>query len=789
MTTPQSISPALVSPAPMAQTTILPASAMQSPPKSNISVPLLNWSQISGTASSVAAAPDGSLWVLSDQPSGADKYIWHYVGTSWTNITGLASNISVAPDGSLWAINSGGGIYHYSGGSWTSPGGGAKNSITADASGGVYVLSNGGSGPDRAIWHFSSGTGWVQQNGSGTILAANWDTNSFPLGSGGSGTISPGGVYILNSAGQIWYENANLTFAQLAGGASAIAPTTNGGLFVLAYPSNSSGNQVYYYDLNNPGWSAQSGAGLSSISANNTGLYLTSAVGTIYTATVPSTGPVNTIVITGPSASASQAITVGTPTTIQLTVAEKDVNGKTITGTYANPISLTNLDSGGTSLNVSTVSSSSTTVTLTYNGSATFKGTRIRGSAVGVAKFGAFLLTGPCNLGAGVSRAGYYPCDLQNAYKLTASSAANGGTQTVAIVDAYDDPNAESDLAVYRSTFGLPACTTANGCFIKRAQDGSTNYPIPDAGWAGEISLDLDMVSAICPNCKILLVEATTNSGSNLYTAVNEAATLGATEMSNSWGLTESFGSIAQSNNFNHPGIPITASTGDDGYGGGVSFPAVSQFVTAVGGTNLVADSLNSRGWTETAWGPGGAGGGTGSGCSSYITKPVWQTDTGCLKRIVADVSAVADPATAVWVYNTYQDNIWARYGGTSASSPIIAAVYAIAGNASTVVYGSYPYTHTGSLFDVTSGTNNFGTCNTGEPSYFCNAVVGYDGPTGLGTPNGATGAFIQPFGRGETGPPQRIEGVNYYPGPSKRVCSSARTTQYATCYALERTD
>ena len=346
MTTPQSVSPALVSPAPMAKTDILPASAMQSPPKASIAVPPLNWSQISGTASSVAAAPDGSLWVLSDQPSGADKYIWHYVGTSWTNISGLASNISVAADGSLWALNSGGGIYHYVSGSWSSPGGGAKNSITADASGGVYVLSNGGSGPDRAIWHYSSGTGWVQQNGSGTILAANWDTNSFPLGSGGSGTISAGGVYILNSAGQIWYENSNLTFAQLSGGASAIAPTTNGGLFVLAYPSNSGGNQVYYYDLNTPGWTAQNGAGLLSISANNTGLYLTNSAGAIYTATVPSFGPVATVVITGPSGSASQAVTVGTPTTIPLTVVEKDVNGKTITGTYGNPVSLTNLDPG-----------------------------------------------------------------------------------------------------------------------------------------------------------------------------------------------------------------------------------------------------------------------------------------------------------------------------------------------------------------------------------------------------------------------------------------------------------
>ena len=167
---------------------------------------------------------------------------------------------------------------------------------------------------------------------------------------------------------------------------------------------------------------------------------------------------------------------------------------------------------------------------------------------------------------------GYGPADLRSAYALSTS----GGTgQTIAIVDAFDDGNAESDLAVYRSTFGLPPCTTANGCFRKVDQNGGTRYPRGNAGWAGEISLDLDMASAICPNCKILLVEATSNSFANLSAAVNRAATMGATVISNSYGGGEFAGEDESS--FNHPGVAITVSSGDNGYG--VEFPASSQYV------------------------------------------------------------------------------------------------------------------------------------------------------------------------------------------------------------------
>lgn len=773
----------------MAKTDILPASAMKSPAHPDIAQPPLNWSPIPGTASQVAASPDGSLWVLSDQPSSsADKYIWHYTSGAWTNISGLASNISVAADGSLWAINSGGGIYHYVNGTWSSPGGGASNTITADPSGGVYVLSNGGSSADRAIWHYTSAGGWVQQSGAGTALAANWDTNTFPLGSSGNGTVKAGGVYILNSVGAIWYENSDQTFAQIPGAASAIAPTSNGGFFVLGYPVSPGGNSIYYFDLNSPsGFAAQAGAGLLSISAGSN-LYLTSSSGSIYSAPLPAFGPVTTALVAS-SGSTFGSVTLGSPKTFTLSVVEQDVNGKTITGTYAAPVTLTNLDNTpSTSLNVTTVTSSGANVTLTYSGNTAFTGTRVR-AAVNGNVTGSFLVTGPCATPAGVSRQGYYPCDLQSAYNLTASSASSGGTQTVAIVDAYDDPNAESDLAIYRSAFGLPACTSGNGCFTKRAQDGSTTYPIGDSGWAGEISLDVDMVSAICPNCKILLVEANSSGFSDLLTAENEAVVLGATEISNSWGGSEDHSENALEVYFNHPGVPITASTGDDAFPAGVSYPASSAFVTAVGGTNLVAAS-NSRGWSESAWGnidSTGSVSGTGSGCSKYIPKPTWQHDTGCTMRMTSDVSAVADPNTAVWTYDTYQSSGWGRVGGTSASSPIIASVYAISGNASSVIAGSFPYAHTGSLFDVTTGNNDPKdlTCG-GAAAYFCNAEVGYDGPTGLGTPNGATGAFVRP--EQETFPVP-LTNLNYHPGPARKLCPDEFRPGYARCFAIERTD
>lgn len=321
---------------------------------------------------------------------------------------------------------------------------------------------------------------------------------------------------------------------------------------------------------------------------------------------------------------------------------------------------------------------------------------------------------------------GLNPSDVQAAYNLPSATAGKG--QTIAIVDAYDDPNAEDDLGVYRAQFGLPPCTTANGCFRKVDQSGGANYPAADPNWSAEISLDLDMVSAICPNCHILLVEASGNNYDQLGGAVNTAIRLGANVVSNSYGGSEPQSEPSlEKRYYDHPGIPIIVSSGDGGYG--VDFPASSQYVTAVGGTTLTRDN-SARGWSESAWSNGG------SGCSAFISKPPWQTDSGCSKRTVVDVAAVGDPATGVSVYDSYQRTGWLTMGGTSVAAPIIAAIYALAGNESSVTYGSYPYSHASSLFDVTSGSN--GSCS---PLYLCNAGPGYDGPTGLGTPNGI-GAF-----------------------------------------------
>ncbi|HEY8718785.1 S53 family peptidase [Pengzhenrongella sp.] len=349
--------------------------------------------------------------------------------------------------------------------------------------------------------------------------------------------------------------------------------------------------------------------------------------------------------------------------------------------------------------------------------------------AVGFASCHALIRTDVAPLakpGPNVTPQGYGPTDIQSAYNLAGASAAG---RTVAIVDAYDDPTAEADLKVYRAQFGLPECTTANRCFKKVNQTGGTKAPRVNGGWAQEISLDLDMVSAACPSCHILLVEASSASFANLGTAVNTAArAAGVVAISNSYGggdaADTTYGSY-----YNHPGIAITASTGDSGYQGG-SFPASSSYVTAVGGTSLTR-SATTRGWSESVWS------GAGSGCSAYNIKldAAATSDTGCAKRAMADVSAVADPATGVAVYDStaYQGfSGWMVFGGTSASAPIIGAVYALSGN--TAGYANaLPYQNSAALNDVTTGSN--GSCPTIQ---WCTARAGWDGPTGLGTPNGA---------------------------------------------------
>jgi subtilase family serine protease len=370
--------------------------------------------------------------------------------------------------------------------------------------------------------------------------------------------------------------------------------------------------------------------------------------------------------------------------------------------------------------------------------------------------------------------AGYGPTQLQAAYNLASAAASGGSGQTVAVVDAFDDTKAESDLAVYRSQFGLPACTTANGCFTKTGQNGASGaLPAPapaDNDWTGEVALDIDMISATCPNCHIMLVEANTPSDADLGTAVNTAVSQGAKFVSNSYGGPESSSDTTfDTRYYNHPGVAITASSGDGSYG--VEYPAASRFVTAVGGTSL-STANNARGWTESVWNTS-ATEGAGSGCSAVDAKPGWQTDTGCSRRTVADVSAVADPATGVAVYNTANGNGgWNVFGGTSASSPIIASVYALAGApAAGTNPASFPYAHTAALNDVTTGAT--ASCS---PSYLCTAGPGFDGPTGLGTPSG-TAAFGQGAPTGGGTPPAGAVAVTN-PGNQTGTTGTAASLQ-----------
>ena len=363
--------------------------------------------------------------------------------------------------------------------------------------------------------------------------------------------------------------------------------------------------------------------------------------------------------------------------------------------------------------------------------------------------FPAWLMTArAAQPGATTAPAPYTAADLQSAYRLP--SALLGARQTIAIVDAYDDPHAAADLAVYRQANGLPACDATFRCFTKVNQAGAAG-PLPPANtdWATEESTDVDMASAICPNCKIVLVEADSNTLANLGAAENEAVRLGANVITNSYGGPEQGGEATVCRDYyQHPGVVITVSSGDDGFG--VEMPAACGSVIAVGGTALYR-SATGRGWSQNAWSleldlATQSSVGPGSGCSAYIPKPAWQHDRLCGNRTVADTSAVADPFTPVAVYDSYSEPGWVAIGGTSVAAQIIGGVYALAGNAATISPGAYLYAHASQLSDVTTGSpvtsqiagGGNGFCGG---SYLCTPGHGYDGPTGLGTPDGI-GAF-----------------------------------------------
>ncbi|WP_394838773.1 hypothetical protein LVJ94_17925 [Pendulispora rubella] len=353
------------------------------------------------------------------------------------------------------------------------------------------------------------------------------------------------------------------------------------------------------------------------------------------------------------------------------------------------------------------------------------------------------------NILAAASPRGYGPEDLRHAYRVPSSGTHTG---TIAIINAYDSPSAESDLATYREQFGLPPCTTENGCFKKVNQVGAPS-PLPKsdhAGWAAEIALDLDMASAMCPDCKLVLVLGNTPTLVDLGTAVNTAVRMGADVVSNSYGGVEaeeetdaSPEEIREADRLyysNHPGVAIFAASGDWAYGNGTSYPASGKNVIGVGGTRLVRSPLSLRGWAEVAWAH------AGSGCSTRIAKPSWANDgPDCPNKTVADISAVSDPATGVAVYDSYGggDAGWMVIGGTSAATPIVAAIFVLAGKATST--GAFVWKNTERFYDVTSGDNGSGTpdggisCVAGDNgSYLCNAKVGFDGPTGWGTPNTA---------------------------------------------------
>jgi subtilase family serine protease len=328
---------------------------------------------------------------------------------------------------------------------------------------------------------------------------------------------------------------------------------------------------------------------------------------------------------------------------------------------------------------------------------------------------------------------------IEAAYKLPVTKGAG---QTIGIVDAFSTPHLASDLGVYRKEYGLPPCTTASGCLRIVNQEGKPS-PLPHPqplGWGVEETLDVSMVSAACPLCKIIVVEGTSPTFKNLALAEDTAVRLGADVVSNSYGARESGFTQAYAKYYDQPGHVIVAGSGDYGFTAAM-FPANLATVTAAGGTKL-SRAKNARGWTEQVW--NNDLGASGSGCSAYVAKPSWQHDPDCPGRTVADVAAVA---TDIPLYDSSVSaklgGPWLTVSGTSVSSPLIAGVYGLAGNAATVKPG-YEYAHASALFDVTKGNNNWFSRTGGAVcgyDYLCVAKKGYNGPTGFGTPDG-TGAF-----------------------------------------------
>ncbi len=608
----------------------------------------------------------------------------------WTTFTGSAAQYSSpavasgvvyvgSDDHKVYALDATTGAIK-----WSTATGGIVESSPTVVSGVVYVGSE-----DDKIYALDATTGAVKW----TVTTGN-TVDSSPA-------VANGILYVGSTDGKVWARDAATGAvkwtATTGGGISSSPAVANGVVYV-----GSADHKVWALDATSGAtkWTVATGAGISSSPAVANGVVFIGSDDTKVYALDAVTGATKWSAATGGLVQSSPAV----------------ANGIVYVGSADGKVYGLDATTGATKW-------SGTTTGVVFSSPSVANGVVFVGSNDGKARaFTAWSFTRPTcpsNPHSGLS-----PCQIQDAYRLPSQVAGAG--RTVAIVDAYDNPNAESDLAVYRTQYGLPACTTANGCFKKLNQTGvASSYPTGDPGWGIEISLDLDAVSAACPLCHITLVEANSSSTLDLDVAEDTAAAQNPTSISNSWGAGEFAGEHTLDGHFTHAGIPITVSTGDGGFG--TAWPAASPTVTAVGGTELVQDS-STRGWSETVWS------GAGSGCSSQEAKPAWQTDSGCpSNRTIADVSALAgSPGLAI--YDTYgTGGTWLDYGGTSLAAPLVGAVYALA-------YPDYTsavtYTHAASLFDITSGST--GSCGG---SYLCTGVTGFDGPTGLGTPCG-TSAF-----------------------------------------------
>ena len=644
-----------------------------------------------GVASSPAVAGgvvyvgsgDAKVYAL-DAASGVVKW-------AATTGGGVASSPAVAGgvvyvgsgDGKVYALDAASGVVK-----WAATTGGGVASSPAVAGGVVYV----GSG-DAKVYALDAASGvvkWAATTGGGV--------GSSPAVAGGVVYVGSGDakVYALDAASGV------VKWAATTGGGVGSSPAVAGGVVYVG----SGDAKVYALDAASGvvKWAATTGGGVASSPAVAGGVvYVGSGDAKVYALDAAS-GVVKWAATTGGGVGSSPAVAGGV-------VYVGSGDAKVYALDAASGVVKWAATTGG-----GVASSPAVAGGVVYVGSGDDK----------VYAYQRWVFTRPTC--ASNPHAGLSPCQLQDAYRLPSQVAGAG--RTVAIVDAYDDPNAESDLATYRAAYGLPACTTANGCFRKLNQSGvAGSYPRPDVAWATEISLDLDTVSAICPLCHIILVEADDSSLANIGIAEDTAAAQHPTAISNSFGAGEFTSQHSFDSYFNHAGVMTTASTGDHGYG--TSYPASAPGVIAVGGTELIADS-SPRGWTETVWS------GAGSGCSSQVSKPSWQHDASCANRTIADVSALAGFPGAT-IYDSYGITPgFIAMGGTSLAAPIIAGVYALAFPDSSV---ASTYASTSALFDITAGAN--GSCGG---SYLCTGAAGYDGPTGLGTPCGTAAFGTGPF-------------------------------------------